>query len=211
MFAFKPIASILSERKARIDQGLADADQARKNATPALGRSREGARRTPGVGRLLIAAAQKAAGGSAVSDIAATCAELDRMRVRQRPTSRRARPRDRGSPLAGGGSCTCRRAGCRRTMKRLSSAPSRGRIPRKGGSRAQADELMVRAGSAGLRPGGVRDCHAEGPVDAWRKDLGVACEVASNAAASEIDTRPLLSNDAASVEQLLASRFRRWR
>jgi len=82
MFAFKPIASILSERKARIDQGLADADQARKERDSALADREKvlaDARREAGS---LIAAAQKAAEDLRVSDIAATRAELDRMRVK---------------------------------------------------------------------------------------------------------------------------------
>ena len=48
-FAFDPIANILAERKSRIDQGLADAEQARKDRTEVAGRARRGSR--PGAPR----------------------------------------------------------------------------------------------------------------------------------------------------------------
>ena len=79
LFAFKPIASILSARKARIDQGLADATQARKERDAgAAERDRliSDARRES---QALIAAAQKAAQDLRDSDIAATREELGRL------------------------------------------------------------------------------------------------------------------------------------
>jgi F-type H+-transporting ATPase subunit b len=81
-FAFDPIANILAERKARIDRGLADADQAAKDRTAAAA-DREyvlaDARRES---QALIAAAQKAASDLRESDIAATREELERLRVK---------------------------------------------------------------------------------------------------------------------------------
>jgi len=81
-FGFDPIAKILSERKARIDQGLADADQAQKERESALAdrdKVLADARREAGA---LIAAAQKAAEDLRASDIAATKAELARMQAK---------------------------------------------------------------------------------------------------------------------------------
>lgn len=79
-FAFDPIANILAERKTRIEQGLADAEQARKDLG-AVAVEREQvlaqARRDAGD---LVTRAQKAAEDLREADIAATRAELDRMR-----------------------------------------------------------------------------------------------------------------------------------
>jgi F-type H+-transporting ATPase subunit b len=80
-FAFDPIANILAERKARIEQGLADAEQARKDrASVAVERDQvlNQARRDSGE---LIVRAQKSAEELREADIAATRAELDRMRL----------------------------------------------------------------------------------------------------------------------------------
>lgn len=79
MFAFRPIASILSARKARIDQGLTDAAEARKERDAgATERERliSEARRES---QALIATAQKAAQDLRDSDIAATREELGRL------------------------------------------------------------------------------------------------------------------------------------
>jgi F-type H+-transporting ATPase subunit b len=80
-FAFDPIANILAERKARIDQGLADAEQARKDRLAVqIERDQVLAQARRDAGEL-FARAQKAAEDARVADIAATTAELDRMRV----------------------------------------------------------------------------------------------------------------------------------
>jgi F-type H+-transporting ATPase subunit b len=79
LFAFKPIANILSTRKARIDQGLTDAAQARKERDAgAVERERliSDARRES---QALIATAQKAAQDLREADIAATREELGRL------------------------------------------------------------------------------------------------------------------------------------
>jgi F-type H+-transporting ATPase subunit b len=79
-FAFDPIAGILAERKARVDQGLADAEQARKDREAgAVERERviAEARREANA---LMAASQHAAQQLREADIAATKAELDRLR-----------------------------------------------------------------------------------------------------------------------------------
>lgn len=81
-FAFDPISDILAQRKARIEQGLADAELARKDRdTAAAERDRviADARREA---MLVITAAQKAAQDVRDADIAATHEELAKMRER---------------------------------------------------------------------------------------------------------------------------------
>ena len=80
--AFDPISDILAQRKARIDQGLADAEQARKERDAAAverDRSIGDARREA---MLIVTAAQKASQDLREADIAATREELGRMRER---------------------------------------------------------------------------------------------------------------------------------
>lgn len=82
LFAFKPIASILSQRKARIEQGLTDAAQARKDRDAGAAehdRLIADARRES---QTLIAAAQKAAQDLRDADIAATREELGRLHAK---------------------------------------------------------------------------------------------------------------------------------
>ena len=93
VFAFNPIAKILFARQARIEQGLADADQARKDrdATAAqqaqiIGEARREA-------QALITAAQKSAQDLRTADIAATREELSR--IREKATADIAAERDR--------------------------------------------------------------------------------------------------------------------
>jgi F-type H+-transporting ATPase subunit b len=81
-FAFNPISDVLAQRKARIDQGLADAEQARKERDAAAverDRSIGDARREA---MLIVTAAQKASQDLREADIAATREELGRMRER---------------------------------------------------------------------------------------------------------------------------------
>jgi F-type H+-transporting ATPase subunit b len=81
-FAFNPISDVLAQRKARIDQGLADAEQARKERDAAAverDRSIGDARREA---LLIVTAAQKASQDLREADIAATREELNRMRER---------------------------------------------------------------------------------------------------------------------------------
>jgi F-type H+-transporting ATPase subunit b len=81
-FAFDPISDILAQRKTRIDQGLADAEQARKDRDSAAAerdRVIGDARREA---MLVITAAQKAATDLREAEIAATHDELGKMRER---------------------------------------------------------------------------------------------------------------------------------
>ena len=81
-FGFDPVAAILAQRKARIDQGLADADQAHRDlAASAAERDQMLTQARREVGEL-IARAQKAADDLREADIAATRAELERLRAK---------------------------------------------------------------------------------------------------------------------------------
>jgi F-type H+-transporting ATPase subunit b len=91
--AFDPISDMLAQRKARIDQGLADAEQARKDRDSAaaerdrvIGDARKEA-------MLIVTAAQKAAADVREADIAATRDEL--ARIRERASAEIAAERDR--------------------------------------------------------------------------------------------------------------------
>jgi F-type H+-transporting ATPase subunit b len=81
-FGFDPIASILAQRKTRIEQGLADAEQAHRDlAASAAERDQMLAQARREVGEL-IARAQKAAEDLRAADIAATRAELERLQAK---------------------------------------------------------------------------------------------------------------------------------
>jgi F-type H+-transporting ATPase subunit b len=81
-FAFKPISRILAERQGRIEQGLKDAEQARRDRESAeeervavLAEARREANE-------ILTRAQKVAQETRDADIAATREELERMRAR---------------------------------------------------------------------------------------------------------------------------------
>ena len=80
-FALKPIAKILADRKARIDEGLRDAEQARKDResaeTERLAALQEARREANDI----LSRAQKVADDTRERDIAATKAELERIRT----------------------------------------------------------------------------------------------------------------------------------
>jgi F-type H+-transporting ATPase subunit b len=81
-FAFKPVSKMLSDRKERIEQGLKDAEQARRdreNAEAERVASLSEARREANE---ILARAQKVAQESRDADIAATKEELERLRAR---------------------------------------------------------------------------------------------------------------------------------
>lgn len=82
LFAWKPITKTLDDRRAKIEQGLRDAEQARLDLERASARASEeivAARRDA---RQIVERAQRVAQETRDADIAATRAELDRMRVR---------------------------------------------------------------------------------------------------------------------------------
>ena len=80
-FAFQPLSTMLTERKARIEQGLKDAEQARTDRDSAeqerLATLAEARREANDI----LARAQKVAQETRDSDIAATRTELERLRT----------------------------------------------------------------------------------------------------------------------------------
>ncbi len=81
-FGFDPIASILAQRKTRIEQGLADAEEARRNLDAAAAERDQMLLQARRDVADLIARAQKSADELRAADIAATRAELERLHVK---------------------------------------------------------------------------------------------------------------------------------
>lgn len=82
VFAFKPLAKTLEERRERIDQGLRDAEQARKDRDSAETERIAALTEARREANDILARAQKVAQETRDADIAATRTELDRMRER---------------------------------------------------------------------------------------------------------------------------------
>jgi F-type H+-transporting ATPase subunit b len=81
-FAFKPLAKTLDDRKAAIEQGLKDAEQARRDRESAEAERVATLAEARREANDILARAQKVAQETRDSDIAATREELERMRVR---------------------------------------------------------------------------------------------------------------------------------
>jgi F-type H+-transporting ATPase subunit b len=81
-FAFKPIQKMLADRKARIEDGLKDAEQARRDRESAEAERVAALQEARRESNEILARAQKVAQESREADIAATKAELERMRER---------------------------------------------------------------------------------------------------------------------------------
>jgi F-type H+-transporting ATPase subunit b len=82
VFAFRPVSDMLARRQARIEQGLADAEQARRERDSAQAEREQVLAEARHEASTLIASAQKAAQDLREADIAETRAELDRLRER---------------------------------------------------------------------------------------------------------------------------------
>ncbi len=82
VFALKPVSKMLDDRKARIEQGLKDAEQARRDRDSAEGERVATLSEARREANDILARAQKVAQETRDSDIAATKEELERMRVR---------------------------------------------------------------------------------------------------------------------------------
>jgi F-type H+-transporting ATPase subunit b len=80
-FALKPIAKILNDRKERIDEGLRDAEQARKDRESAEAERLAALQEARREANEILTRAQKVADESRERDIAATKAELERIRT----------------------------------------------------------------------------------------------------------------------------------
>jgi F-type H+-transporting ATPase subunit b len=81
-FAFRPIAKILADRKARIEEGLRDAEQARLDRESAESERVAALQEARREANDILTRAQKVADDSRQADIAATKTELERMRER---------------------------------------------------------------------------------------------------------------------------------
>ena len=81
-FAFKPLAKTLDDRKAAIEQGLKDAEQARRDRESAEAERVATLAEARREANDILARAQKVAQETRDADIAATRDELDRMRDR---------------------------------------------------------------------------------------------------------------------------------
>ena len=81
-FAFKPISKMLADRKARIEEGLKDAEQARRDRESAESERVATLQEARRESNEILARAQKVAQEARDADIAATKAELERMRDR---------------------------------------------------------------------------------------------------------------------------------
>ena len=80
--AFGPLQKMLEERRERIEQGLKDADQARRDRESAEAERLAALQDARREANEILARAQKVAQESRDADIAATKAELEQMRVR---------------------------------------------------------------------------------------------------------------------------------
>jgi F-type H+-transporting ATPase subunit b len=81
-FAFKPVSKMLADRKERIEQGLKDAEQARRDRESAEAERVAALTEARREANDILARAQKVAQDTRDADIAATRTELERMRVR---------------------------------------------------------------------------------------------------------------------------------
>jgi F-type H+-transporting ATPase subunit b len=81
-FAFRPISTMLADRKARIQQGLTDAEAARRERESSAAERAEALSQARRDAKEILDRAQKVSQETRDADIAATREELDRMRVR---------------------------------------------------------------------------------------------------------------------------------
>jgi F-type H+-transporting ATPase subunit b len=81
-FAFKPVSRMLDDRRARIEQGLKDAEQARRDRESAESERVATLTEARREANDILARSQKVAQETRDADIAATKEELERMRVR---------------------------------------------------------------------------------------------------------------------------------
>lgn len=81
-FAFRPISTMLADRKARIEQGLTDAEAARRERESSAAERAEALSQARREAKEILDRAQKVSQETRDADVAATREELDRMRVR---------------------------------------------------------------------------------------------------------------------------------
>lgn len=81
-FAFKPVSRMLEDRRARIEQGLKDAEQARRDRESAEAERVAALSEARREANDILARAQKVAQETREADLAATREELERLRAR---------------------------------------------------------------------------------------------------------------------------------
>jgi F-type H+-transporting ATPase subunit b len=81
-FAFTPVSKMLADRKARIEEGLRDAEQARRDRESAESERVAALQEARREANEILARAQKVAQETRDADIAATKADLERLRER---------------------------------------------------------------------------------------------------------------------------------
>ena len=131
VLALKRIGGVLETRRQTIEQGLRDAEQARKDREAAAAEHAATLAEARREANDILTRAQKVAQEARDADLAATREELERIRVRAadeieaEKQRAMAELRDRGGrPRAGS-----RRQGDRQLDDRRSAAPARGRVP----------------------------------------------------------------------------------
>ena len=200
-FAFKPVQRMLAERKERIEEGLRDAEQARKDRESAEAERLAAIQEARREANDILARAQKVADESRERDLAATREELERLRdaggrghrVREAACDRRAAGRGRG-PRAPGGE-----PGGRRNDDRRPAAASRRAVPRRGRHRQrESRRLMAIRDSSPRRyaDAAFEIATRDGTIETWRRDLdGAAAELEGT------ELMAVLANPALSLEQ----------
>ncbi len=197
LYAFGPISRMLAERRDRIEQGLRDAEQARQDREQAEEERLAALQEARREANDILARSQRVAQETRDADLAATRAELDRLREtatseidaeKQRAiTDLRAEVADLALAAAGkvvGETMTDQRQ--RRLVEEFLSAV-RGRLER-------VARLMARAGSAARRFAEAafdlaRRDHAE---DAWATDLDLAASVVADEQAQRVIANPAI-------------------
>ena len=199
-FAFKPVSKMLDDRRDRIEQGLKDAEQARRDRENAeaervatLAEARKEANE-------ILTRAQKVAQETRDADIAATREELERMRERAAERHRggeaaghRRAPRRGRRP--GPGRRQSRRG---RVADRRSPAPARRGVPRASpttGTR-RTDGPPRTAPRAATRRRRSRSPCATGRSRRWRAELDLAAGLVGDERALHV-----LANPSIPVEQ----------
>ena len=180
MFFAKPIAKMLTDRRARIEQGLADAEAARAERESSAAERAEAIAVARREAKEIIDRAQKVAQETREADIAATREELERLRVRAATDIEAEKQRALSDLRAEVADLALAAAGrvVGETMSDTASAATRRGIPaRDPGSGGQG--LMARSTTAARRyaEAAFEIALRDGTVEAWRRELDQAAEV----------------------------------
>ena len=205
---------MLTSRRERIEQGLKDAEQARSDRESAEQERKAALAEARREANEILARAQKVAQETRDADIAATRAELDRMRTRatseieaekQRALGRSA-GRGRGPRPRGG------QQGRRRDHERRAPAPARRGIPRRrrpetrGTDGADSSTATRRYAEAAFELAERDDA-----FEAWATGLALAAGVAADDAVARMADNPAVSYDSRAGRRLEHSSRIGWR